>query len=339
MTEFQSHSDLQTSRHAAFTDALAQHVDPISRRRFIELMGASLALAGAAACAPPREQIVPYVRPPEEVVPGKPLFFATAHVVGGFAQGILVESHLGRPTKVEGNSQHPDSLGATDAFAQASVLTLYDPNRAQTITHDGQISTWADFLRQLHASQAGFGTNGGQGLRFLTETVTSPSLVAQVSQILQTYPQARWHRWEPISRENVYAGMQLAFGRALEPRYRFDAADVVLSLDADPFAWAPGRLRYMHDFGARRRPEQARLNRIYAVESTPSLLGAVAEHRLPLAARFDRTIRLRAAAAHRGRRQRECRLEPGATWGSGGMVGRPGCGPAESRFDGARGAR
>ncbi|HLZ26248.1 MAG TPA: 4Fe-4S dicluster domain-containing protein [Chloroflexota bacterium] len=278
--------DIRTRRQALFSDALAQHADLVSRRRFLELMGASVALAGlSGACAPPREQIVPYVRPPEEVVPGKPLFFASAHVLGGYAQGVLVESHEGRPTKIEGNPQHPDSLGSTDAFGQASVLNLYDPNRSQAITFNGNISTWADFLRQLHTSLAARVASGGQGLRFLSETVTSPSLAAQMSQILQTYPRARWHRWEPLARDNSLAGAQLAFGQAVETRYHLDAADVVLSLDADLFAWAPGHVRYMHDFAARRRPEQRSLSRVYAVESAPSLLGAAADHRLPIASR------------------------------------------------------
>src|SRR5206468_238471 len=146
----------------------------------LELLGASLALAGAAACAPPRDQIVPYVRPPEETVPGKPLYYASAHVLGGYAQGILVESHLGRPTKIEGNPQHPASLGATDAFAQAAILSLYDPRRAQTVTSRGQISTWVDFLRALHTELAGQAINGGQGVRILTEHVTSPTLIQQL---------------------------------------------------------------------------------------------------------------------------------------------------------------
>src|SRR5438309_2733209 len=140
---------LQQLRRAAFEGALARQPDALSRRRFLELLGASLALAGASACAPPRDLIMPYVRPPEDVMPGKPLFFATAHVLGGFADGILVESHMGRPTKVEGNPQHPASLGGTDVFAQASVLTLYDPTRSQTLMFNGQIRTWADFLRSL----------------------------------------------------------------------------------------------------------------------------------------------------------------------------------------------
>jgi Fe-S-cluster-containing dehydrogenase component len=277
-------SGVRDTRHDAFLRALAQRSDPISRRRFLELMGASLALAGAAACAPPHQQIVPYVRQPEQIETDKPLFFASAHLLGGFADGVLVESHLGRPTKIEGNPQHPASLGATDAFGQASILTLYEPTRAQTVTFRGQISTWSQFQRQMRGAVESLRSSGGQGIRFLSEASTSPTLAAQMSQIVQAFPQARWHWWEPANRDNALAGTQLAFGQPVEPRYHFDAADVVLSLDADVFAWAPGRLRYMHDFATRRRPEQGAPSRIYAVESTPSLLGVAADHRLMLPA-------------------------------------------------------
>ena len=285
MSPNSEYSRLHAARLESLQSLLEERRDPLSRRRFLELLGASLALAGASSCAPPHGQIVPYVRPPEQVVPGKPLYFASAHVLDGFAQGVLVETHEGRPTKIEGNPLHPDSLGATDAFGQASVLTLYDPNRSQTVLRGGTISTWTDFTRELRAQLNRLAATGGDGLRFLTGTVTSPTLSAQFGQILQNYPNARWHHWQPVSRDNALVGSMLAFGAPLETRYRFDAADVVLALDADPFAWSPGRLRYMHDFAARRRPESGRLSRIYAVESTPSLLGAAADHRFPLQAR------------------------------------------------------
>jgi Fe-S-cluster-containing dehydrogenase component len=277
-------TNVRESRYEMFLQALSQRTDPVSRRGFLELMGASLALVGAAACAPPHEQIVPYVRQPQQVQTDKPLFFASAHVLSGFAYGVLVESHLGRPTKIEGNPQHPASLGATDAFGQASVLTLYEPTRAQSVTLRGQISTWSQFQRQLRGVVDTLRSAGGQGIRFLSESSTSPTLAAQISQLRQTLPQAQWHWWEPVTRDNAMAGAQLAFGQAVDTRYRFDAADVVLSLDADVFAWDPGRLRYLHDFATRRRPEQGPLSRVYAVESTPSLLASGADHRLPLAA-------------------------------------------------------
>lgn len=281
----ETYEALRNARLSAFAGAFGRQPDAISRRRFLELLGASLALAGAASCAPPREQIVPYVRPPQQLVPGTPLYFATAHVLDGFAQGVLVETHEGRPTKIEGNPQHPDSLGATDAFGQASILSLYDPNRSQTVSFRGQISTWNEFLRQLRAQIAQLQASGGNGLRFLTPTVTSPTLSAQFQSILNAFPQARWHRWQPVSRDTALLGALLAFGQPVESRYRFDMADVIVSLDADPFAWSPGRMRYMHDFGVRRRPETGPLTRTYAVESAPTLLGVAADHRLPLSAR------------------------------------------------------
>ena len=284
MTDVETRDELFAARRWALEARLQRQVDAVSRRRFLELLGASLALAGAASCAPPREQIVPYVRPPQQAVPGKPLYFASAHVIDGFAQGILVETHEGRPTKIEGNPLHPDSLGATDAFAQASVLNLYDPNRSQTVTYQGQISTWSAFLVALRGQIAVLRQNGGQGLRFLTPTVTSPTLSAQFQTILSSFPGARWHRWQPVSRDSALLGGVLAFGQPVESRYHFDAADVVVTLDADPFAWSPGRLRYMHDFALRRRPELGPLSRVYAVESVPTLIGAAADHRLPLQA-------------------------------------------------------
>jgi Fe-S-cluster-containing dehydrogenase component len=277
-------AQLREARRLDFLRALARHTDPISRRRFLELMGASVALSGIVACAPPHDKIVPYVREPEQEQANKPLFFTSAHVLSGFANGVLVESHFGRPTKIEGNPQHPASLGATDAFAQASVLTLYEPGRAQTVTFRGQINTWSEFQRRVRAMADSLRTAGGQGIRFLSESSTSPTLAAQIAQLRQLFPAAQWHWWEPVNRDKALAGAQLAFGQPVETRYHFDAADVVLSLDADVFAWSPGRLRYMHDFAERRRPEQGSLSRIYAVESTPSLLGAAADHRLPLPA-------------------------------------------------------
>jgi len=280
----ETRQEMRAARYTALQELFARQGDAVSRRRFLQLLGASLALAGAQACAPPREQIVPYVRQPQQVVPGEPLYFASAHVVDGFAQGVLVETHEGRPTKIEGNPQHPASLDATDAFAQASVLNLYDPNRSQTVTLQGQISTWDEFLRTLRGHIAQFRGNAGQGLRFLTPGITSPTMTAQFQQILSTFPRAKWHRWQPVNSDSARAGAMAAFGQPVDVRYHFDAADVVLSLDADPFAFSPGKLRYMHDFAARRRPESGPLNRVYAVESTPSLLGATADHRLALKA-------------------------------------------------------
>jgi len=268
----------------------------VSRRRFLELSGASLALAGLTACVKqPREGLVPYVRQPEEVVPGRPLFFATAFTLCGYATGVLVESHTGRPTKVEGNPQHPASLGATDLFAQASVLSLYDPDRSQTITKLGQIRTWPAFAEELQARVKTHRAIGGEGFRLLTPTVTSPALAAKIRELLAILPKARWHQWEPAGRDLVRAGARLAFGQSVETRYDFGLADVIVSLDADPFAFGPGSLVYARAF-ARRRREAATGGgappRTYAIETTPTSSGALADHRISL-----RPSELQAAAA------------------------------------------
>ena len=251
----------------AFAERLTQEfpsqteaiIDPVQRRTFLKLMGASLALGGFTACTrQPAETIVPYVRQPEEIIPGRPLFFATAMPLGGVATGLLVESHEGRPTKVEGNPDHPASLGATDVFAQAAVLGLYDPDRSQTLTDLGEIRPWSAFLGAIRATLNAQGAIKGAGLRLLTESVNSPTLAAQIRDLLARFPSARWHQWDPASRENVRAGAKLAFGEYVETQYRFDKADVILSLDADFLTSGPGSLRYAHDFASRRRPEHAR---------------------------------------------------------------------------------
>jgi molybdopterin-containing oxidoreductase family iron-sulfur binding subunit len=261
--------------------------DPISRRKFLTLLGASLSLAGLNGCSvrPPAEKIVPYVRSPEELVLGKPLFFATAMPLGGLATGLLVESHEGRPTKVEGNPDHPASLGATDIFAQASMLTLYDPDRSQTVKDRGRIQVWDNVVVAIQSALAKLEGRKGAGLRFLTGAFTSPTLAQQMAVVLQKFPEARWHVHEPISRESARAGARLAFGDPLHCYYRFDQADVFLSLDADFLGSGPGQLRYVRDFMAKRKQkpgEPPAMNRLYVIESTPTLTGAKADHRWSL---------------------------------------------------------
>jgi len=259
--------------------------DPGSRRRFLRFMGASIALAGASACTKqPKEVIVPYVRQPEDLVPGKPLFYATARSVAGIATGVLAESHLGRPTKIEGNPEHPASLGATDAAMQASVLTLYDPDRSQTVTHDGYINGWGAFISALAAARDAAGLKKGAGFRILTGTVTSPTLAAQIQDFLTGFPAAKWHQYEPCGRHSARAGAMAAFGRPLNTIYRFDRADVVVSLDADFLSSTmPGSLRYARDYSARRRAAAENPNatppRLYVAENTPSVTGGMADHR------------------------------------------------------------
>ena len=257
------------------------------RRQFLKVMGASLALAGLSACTKqPTEAIVPYVRQPEEVIPGKPLFFATAVPITGIAMGALVESHLGRPTKVEGNPDHPASLGATDAIAQASVLELYDPDRSQTLTYLGDIRSWSSFLGAAREMSGALAAGKGAGLRFLTGATTSPTLADQFHTLLQKFPQARWHRYEPTGRSSARAAAQQAFGEPVNTYYQLAHADVILSLDADFLCHGPASVRYAADFASRRRVRgsQTAMNRLYVVESAATPTGAKADHHLPLRA-------------------------------------------------------
>ncbi len=258
--------------------------DEFSRRDFLSLMAASMALAGLTGCksAPP-EKIVPYVQAPEEILPGKPLYFATAMPMSGHVLGLIVASHEGRPIKVEGNPDHPASLGSTDAFAQASLLTLYDPERAQTVTRTGQISTWDAFITELRPKLDGFRVNG-QGLRILTESLTSPTMADLINRVLAAYPGSRWHQYEPGNRDNSRAGSRLAFGRYVDIQYRFENADVIVSLDSDFLSTEPGKLRYAREFAGRRKvaPGETTMNHLYVIESTPTITGAMADHRFPM---------------------------------------------------------
>ncbi|HTL47716.1 MAG TPA: TAT-variant-translocated molybdopterin oxidoreductase [Verrucomicrobiae bacterium] len=264
----------------------AEFDQPIDRREFLKLMGASILMSGLAGCKlPSLEKIVPYSKMPEEIIPGKPLFFATGMPFNGTTLGLLAESHMGRPTKVEGNPGHPDSLGATDIFAQASVLGLYDPDRSKVVLNAGRIRTWDSFLEALQKELELQDSKQGAGLRVLTETVTSPTLAFQLRSLLQKYPKAKWHQYDPVSRDHARKGAKMAFGEYGDLRYDFSKADVVFSLDADFFSRIPGSLRYARQFIDRRRdPETANLNRLYAVESTPTLAGSVADHRFAMRA-------------------------------------------------------
>jgi molybdopterin-containing oxidoreductase family iron-sulfur binding subunit len=271
--------------HREFPEQASMLEDPKGRREFMTLMGASLALAGLTACTKqPAEKILPYVRQPEQLVPGRPLFFATAAGHDGYARGILVESHEGRPTKIEGNPDHPASLGGSDVFGQAHVLGLYDPDRSKTVLYVGQDRTWGDFRAALREALDKQKAKGGAGLRFLSGRVTSPTFAAQMAGVLAALPQAKWVSWEPAGRDNTRAGAVLAFGEPVEAQYCFDRADVILSLEADFVSSHPSSLRLVREFASRRKVEAAKpeMNRLYVVEGSPTSTGASADHRLAL---------------------------------------------------------
>ena len=252
-----------------------------SRRDFLKLSAASLAFAGFAGCTKqPLEPIVPYVRQPEEMVLGKPLFFATAMTLSGYGKPLLVESHEGRPTKIEGNPDHPASRGASDLYAQASILSLYDPERSQTILNRGQVRPWGSLVGAIKKALAQPGS--GAGLRILTGAVSSPTLASQIQQVLKLYPGAKWHQWEPNHRDTARNGAVMAFGEPVETHYHLDKADVVLTLDADFMSAAghPDFMRLSRDFMQRRRDPKQGMSRLYALESTPSNTGGKSDHRL-----------------------------------------------------------
>jgi molybdopterin-containing oxidoreductase family iron-sulfur binding subunit len=262
-------------------------LDPSGRRSFMKVMGASLAFAGLTACTvQPREYAVPYVKNPEGVTPGKSSFFATAFTHNGVADGLLVEAHEGRPTKIEGNPDHPGSLGGTSLYAQASILNLYDPDRSQNVTFKGDNANWSRFLDAMAVEMGKQKAKRGAGLRILTETTTSPTLTALMKQLLTEYSEARWHVYDAAGGNNARMGSQIAFGQMLNSVYKFDAADVVLALDADFLVEGPGHVRYARDFINRRRlvDGKTEMNRLYAVESTYTRTGAKADHRIPLKA-------------------------------------------------------
>lgn len=294
--------EFQQYLHREFPSNASEWLDPVGRRNFLKLMSASMALAGATACTvQPDELIVPYVRQPEEEIPGKPLYFATAITHRGAGLGLLVESHEGRPTKIEGNPDHPASKGATDVYAQGSVLTLYDPDRSQTISQLGDVRPWSAVIAAIRGGLSAQSTSKGAGLRILTETIASPSLAAQIQQVLAQQPNAKWIQWEPVNRDNARAGARTAFGQYVEPLYDLTKADVILSLDAD-FLSSDGadHLLYMRQFASRRRVEDSaeNLNRLYVVEADHTVTGGRADHRLPLkASQVDAFARAVAAAA------------------------------------------
>ncbi|MEJ7709229.1 MAG: TAT-variant-translocated molybdopterin oxidoreductase [Pyrinomonadaceae bacterium] len=270
-----------------FPSQASEFNDPAGRRNFLKVMGASLALAGvggAACTVQPTETIVPYIEQPEELVPGKALFFATAMQLGGSAIGLLAKSNEGRPTKLEGNPEHPASLGATDVFAQAAILDLYDPDRSTTLTYRNEIRPWTAFVSDVRGIVTNLTPSGGAGVRLLTETVTSPTLGAQIKTFLQQFPAAKWHQYEPAGFNSAVVGANLAFGQPLNAVYRFDRAERVLSLGSDFLSCGSGSVRYARDFAAKRRVDANRseMNRLYVVESTLTNTGALADHRLAL---------------------------------------------------------
>jgi molybdopterin-containing oxidoreductase family iron-sulfur binding subunit len=280
--------EYRTALEREFPEGASELPEGITRREMFTLLGASMALAGFAGCMRrPVEEIVPYVTAPEDVVPGIPRYYATTMPFGRSAYGLIVESHEGRPTKIEGNPSHPSTIGASSSRVQASVLGLYDPDRSQSITLKGARKSWTDFVMawaELSKAQA---ADGGAGLAVLSESFSSPTLARLASELRARYPKSQWATYDAVSDENRLAGLRSATGRDLDVMLRLDQASVILCLDADPLLTDPEMIRHTRGFAAGRKAGTSggAMNRLYAVEGVYSLTGAMADHRLRLESR------------------------------------------------------
>lgn len=256
----------------------------LDRRDALKLFGAGLASA-LSSCGPPHEEIVPYVEMPERLVPGVPLFFATSLSLSGYARGVLATSHEGRPTKIDGNPRHPASLGASDVFTQAAVISLYEPDRSKSVAEANGLSSWSAFEAALLAQMEKEKSRRGSGMRILTGRITSPTLIRQIRDLLKAFPEARWHRYEPVHDDAARAGAALAFGRPLTPLPRLAEAKVLITLDADPIGPGPEQIVFGNAFAQGRQAKLPadRFLRLYTVESSWSLTGANADERIALA--------------------------------------------------------
>jgi MoCo/4Fe-4S cofactor protein with predicted Tat translocation signal len=270
-----------------FPAQAAEWIDPVSRRGFLKVMSASLALAGLSGCTKqPDEPIYPYVKEPEDLVLGRPVYFATAMPFNTGAVPLLVKTDAYRPIKVDGNPEHPVNRGSSDPLSQGSLLDLYDPDRSQRVINRGEVREFAAFLAAFRAMLSDKKASGGTGLYILSDTVTSPSLAAQWKAAQQSFPNAKWVQWDPVNRDSAYSASKTAFGDYYDAQYRLQDADVIVSLDADFLSSIthPGFLRLAADYASRRKllDSSISMNRLYSVESAPSTTGFKAEHRLAL---------------------------------------------------------
>ena len=279
LNEMANTPEFQAAVEREFPSAAQEWVDPVSRRGFLKLMSASLALAGLAGCTKqPDEPIYPYVKAPEDLILGKPMYFATAHPFSTGAVPLLVKSDEFRPIKIDGNPEHAYNQGGSDPYSQGTLLDLYDPDRSQHVTYRGESREWGEFAEALRDKVTS--TKDGTGIYFLSAAITSPTLARQWKEVQTAWPKAKLVQYDP-----ALAGTFLEAGNDL-PIYDLTAADVIVSLDADFLSGAsyPGFHRLVRDYASRRRQPENGMNRLYAVESTTTTTGMKAEHRLGLRA-------------------------------------------------------
>ncbi len=278
LDELANTAEFQAAVEREFPSAAQEWVDPVSRRGFLKLMGASMALAGLAGCTKqPDEPIYPYIKAPEDLILGKPMYFATAHPFTTGAVPLLVKSDEFRPIKVDGNPEHAYNRGSSDPYSQGTLLDLYDPDRSHHVTYRGEGRDWAEFAESLIGKVAS--TKDGTGIYFLSATITSPTLARQWKEVQAAWPKAKLVQYDP-----ALAGTFLAQG--VNVQYDLSQADVIVSLDADFISSAsyPGFHKLVRDYAARRKQPENGMNRLYAVESTTTTTGMKAEHRLGLRA-------------------------------------------------------
>ncbi len=290
-----------------FPSRLDAVVDPVSRRRFVQLMGASFALAGLSGCdfaRWPEEKVLPFSRRPDGRIPGTAVHYATTMELGGVGAGLLVTTYDGRPIKVEGNPQHPDSLGATSQYAQASVLQLYDPDRSKAVIHrpapkdERKRSSWEAFLAEVGPRFAQRREAKGLKLSVLAEATSSPTVQRLRDELARMCPRLRWYEYEPLGHDNALEGARMALGGSYRSLFDLERADVIVSLDDDLLGNHPAALRYSRAFADRRRrvDRDKTMNRLYAVESVFSLTGGMADVREPVNAAEVLHFGLRLAA-------------------------------------------
>ena len=259
-----------------FPEHASEWDDGLSRRRFVQLMGASMALAGLSGCSrQPQEKLVPYVRRPEEIIPGEPIYYATTFPHRGYGKGVVVRTEMGRPIKIEGNPDHPASRGAADVFMQASVLGLYDPDRSQTIRRGTEIATWDEFKQFASERIIAHERDQGEELYLLLGRTTSPSFHDQLERLARRFPKLSWCEYEPAAPVRTKS----LSGRDAEPVYDLSRADLIVSLDADFLGQGAGNLMNARGFAEKRRDPAKSFSRIYVAESTPSITGAKADRR------------------------------------------------------------
>src|SRR5215469_8855074 len=284
LDQLASTPEFQSWMKREFPESVTElEMDGSSRRTVLKLMAASFGLAGLTACSRPVEHIFPISKGVEDYVPGKAYFYTTVMSLAGQSAGLLVETHDGRPTKIEGNPDHPFSKGAATALAQGSLLNLYDPDRSNKVLQGAADSSWEKFEAYVKTLSLG----DGSGLRFLSETVTSPSLTALRTETLKKFPKAKWVEYEAFQRSNGREGATIAFGQPVNIQTNFDKAKVILALDSDFLGLDWTTPLPTKQFSSRRRVEKEedleKLNRLYSVESQFSITGANADHRLRLA--------------------------------------------------------